>query len=336
MDVGVHKEAIKRASVALIRDHGVKQPTMFKWIREAIREYAKDLPKQRVLYNTCFGGYKLSKEFLEFVKCNDKHAEMREEGVQYIVPFAKSVLEKPELRTLADVLHMYHKYKFQTIFHSISDVGYIQRSVQKYKKNLVALREYLSNTSAVTDGAKNPWSGMLAFDKVDFESYSREKLQNVLEKCEDEDYPAKQDARVQEIYDTLVDAIGAGPLKDVLCFSLNERTREESPHGRRKQSFIGELLTKGFDEPNTWIHRQTSYNYRSILYLINKYKSDDAKAGVDFISGESIVVGDEKMYEKFGLLCASGAYADLAIDELPALMDYDIHEYDGKENVCVT
>lgn len=39
------------------------------------------------------------------------------------------------------------------------------------------------------------------------------------------------------------------------------------------------------------------------------------------------------MYEKIGLYGASTSTSQLAIDEIPALVDYSIHEYDGKEKV---
>lgn len=332
-----HKEAIQRASVALLRDHNVKQDTVFGWIRAALRESVQDLPKTRVLFNSCFGGYGLSKEFLTFMGCEDSHEEYREEGVKHIIPFAKSLLAKQELSSLSDVLYMYHKYDFSKIFIKISECGSIEQNTTNYSKNVTLLREYLAKApteEVLSDTCKSePWKGMLTFNNVNFDVYYTEKLHQLLKECNVEGYLKDQNENLRKIHDELLDILGSDTiLKEIAQFAATAKKHKDTIS--KKQSFVSALLTYGFDEPCVWEYRQSPYNHHAILYLIDKLKKEP---GVDFIARQQLLdkVMDDTMFEKFGLLCASDRYADLRIRELPALVDYDIREYDGRESVTM-
>ena len=60
------KETLRQSVISLIKDHDIKQSTVFNWIRDAMQEYSMHIPKTRVLYNKCFGGYGFCNDFKMF------------------------------------------------------------------------------------------------------------------------------------------------------------------------------------------------------------------------------------------------------------------------------
>jgi hypothetical protein len=71
-----YKKDIEDASVALLRDHGIRQSNIYEWVLNAMKAHVAQMPMVRVLYNNCHGGYGFSKEFMMFL--NEKNNCLKE------------------------------------------------------------------------------------------------------------------------------------------------------------------------------------------------------------------------------------------------------------------
>ena len=118
----------------LVLDYGVSHKEIIKSIHDRIFELSKALPKFEVLYNDTYGGYGLSKEFVEYIKERQTYLDdlshryskkYRREAAKYIVPFGKFVLDKYPV--LKDILIIYHQCKWNEIAYEINSLYYSEK-----------------------------------------------------------------------------------------------------------------------------------------------------------------------------------------------------------------
>lgn len=399
------KELLESTSIKLLSDHNVQQNTMFHWIRTALKTHVEEMPKVRVLYNNCYGGFGLSKEFQRFCKTgslypkqktqvekvkddnapdSESNSENDDENddfesdadyishlqrertatVPFLIPFAKSVLSDPSCAGLHRVLYMYHTYSFGAL------IGFATRIV-KYTKdkhncadNLKLLRNYLDDPESVYHGKKHwvPNSFTLTYKNVEFENYSREQLETLFKESIDSDIVQEYYNKIADTRKEMKDIFAAFPdisaetaeqcMKEIVSFvedDLNPTTPStrkkpaqtyeriyDFPREKETRSFITIILSEGWKSSKAWLKRMRDvYSQVAIKFLMNKYIDDTTTT--DFLTGA--VIPDTLLdceYEHFGLLCASDRYSNLAIANMPALLDYTISEYDGLESVKVS
>lgn len=72
-----------------------------------------------------------------------------------------------------------------------------------------------------------------------------------------------------------------------------------------------------------------------MTFLMKKLTAADDN-GKDILTNEALVPSEEELqrcYETMGLMFASGRDAFLSVCEVPALVTWQIHEYDGMETI---
>lgn len=271
--------------------------------------------------------------------------DFREEAVADIVPFGKALLSRDDMNVMKYVLYMYTKYSFDAVFENVRLYAMHKSNVEWYQRNLQALREYLADpkSSYSSKPGYKLYESMLTYDTCRFASYTKHDLEELVEYCDGDEgklYVPNRIAFMDEFKAKVVAVLGEEGFEDAARFrkNLNEQkknTKYSSLDRDNRKRFVVYLFSKGYQEPITWIFHQSAYNYGAILFLIDKYNT--LNANVDYISGTRIDDDDvnDDIYEQFGLLCASSKYAELGIKDVPALMEYKIGEYDGREKVYV-
>jgi hypothetical protein len=343
-------------SVELCFQHGLKQTIIYDNIRDALKDKVKDLPKQQVLYNACYGGFGFSKEFNAFYlqdedrSINKNDYDKRQVAIQYIIPFAKHVIDNAckQQSYLRDMLYVVHKYRLNKVFTNIAHITKTENDLQLMNNNIQILREYLNNNPAMPDKAHPISHWVLMFVKPNFPRYSPEDLQTLLSQYDEgelqKQYTDKKHQLEQEsmlllqhehIYREIKSFTKArAETKDINTYS--SRTYEQS-------SFLKLMSKHRLDNMRTWSN-QSYYEKVAIDFIIEKYKSadyisDEEQSKVYDVLQEKFEDVDDgiltQALERFGLLCASSTYAKLEIAKLSALLEWKIAEYDGLERVYI-
>ncbi len=348
-------------SVELCIDHKIPQSVIYERIRQALIDKVRNLPKQKVLYNACYGGFGFSKEFNAFL-LKGEHAELcdnvgrsdydkRQVAVPYIIPFAEEILKQTSSTCpyLKDMLYVMQKYNVNKLFADISQVIKTENNLQLMARNVQSLREYLQSDPIIPEKPTPISQWVLMFVKTNFSRYSPEDLNHLLAQYDEgalqKEYIEKQFALEQDVKKQLPD--------DNMYISIKqfylEHTKQEqgkdslyiSTRLQDKNSFIRLLKKHGVESGLTWSH-QTYYGKIAIAYIIQRYKNEqytnDASKVYDVLSNSFEDIDEvilENAKERFGLLCASSTYSKLQIASLSAVLEWDVQEYDGLEHVNV-
>lgn len=111
---------------------------------------------------------------------------------------------------------------------------------------------------------------------------------------------------------------------DELCLRDKYFTSSRNPT-IVEECFILKLISNGYRDSATWLgHAERVYNSARISFLIQNPR---------YVPGDGRLSGDS--LRRFGLLCASDRDSCLAIAHVPRGMDWDIDEYNGKENIII-
>jgi len=389
------KSLLESTAIKLLCEHNVQQNKMFQWIRAALKDYVAGMPNVRVLYNNCYGGFGLSKEFQRFChtgdlrpKCEKQQHETndvdsisepstdsdansesdsetdedyidylqheRTEPIQHLIQFAKSVLNDPVCAGMHRILHIYHKYHFATLVGFATKVVQYTKDKQNCADNIKLLRNYLDDPESVYHGKKYwvPNRFTMTYKNNQFENYTREQLESLFQESMDRDIVkeyydkiANTRKEMKDILNTFEDVpeeTAKQFIEDLIAFvdkdlsSIKPYSIYDTPVKKENRPFITILLSEGWKSSSIWLSRMKEvYSKVAMKFITDKYTNEDATS--DFLSGSEIpdtLLDCE--YEHFGLLCASDRYSNLAIAEMPALLDYRISEYDGLESVQVS
>lgn len=375
-DVMAHKKRIEESSKALLLDHGIHQKKVFHWVRDAMKECVADLPNVPILYNKAHGGYSLSKEFALFVSkykttkskldyedCNEyEDEETKIEGdsssdddysycsrderitnVQYIIPFAVSILEDPQYSGLKEILWTYHTTNIAHVFNLAQRLLFRKKDNAIVLKNVQRLREYLENPSSTYGKNVDVTNNIHYFqysDSIGFEKYTKDALKQVIDVIDSsviqDEHGTKNpvlhmEALVNELEKELLNIVHASTLTAILEFiQTYNKSRGKVDRVSEMKTLLYMLQQKGYRNPYTWAF-QGSYHERAIVYLITQPHPQWVTAPESNPSSSQM----EPVYEHFGLACASGKYCNLAIEKVPALMSWCISEYDGKEKIYI-
>lgn len=378
------RDDIVKSSVTLLKDHDIKQKQIFEWIREGLKEYSSQFPKTRVLYNTTYGGYGLSDDFVSYCSSysespgpytSDKlwrdQKSHRERYAEYIVPFAKYVLNSPQYNCepLFYILYIYEHYELADVVSLVN--MYLRKLKERVNitKNMEKLKAYLAcPTSTYLDiEAKKtkmpeycyykPQYFIFTYTDTKFSEYLREDLEEFLKK-EDPNPISKIENDIKVCKETILSVIPEHVFEDMVTYITDtyeefKKNNEESfsvstyvSSRKQDKTFINLLESNGYDAYKTW-YRQTKFEEEAIHYLIYKYKSlsltnrlspEDATVYDFLVKKEHIEINKEvcdSVLLDFGLVCASSRYCQLGIEEIPSMVDYSIGEYDGNETVYI-
>ena len=349
-----HKATIQKTAIELLSKHDVKQNVIFSWIRKAFEEHTENMPKVRVLYNATYGGYGFSKEFMMFrakgalcggvfggefdkdvVKC---HKEHRVKAVPDIIPFGKAILEREDMRDLKHVLYHYHKHNYNVFFSKQHEYESKKKQLKYYHDNVQNLKVYLADPKSKYAANEDPYTltlHCLTFLERNFSYYAKAQLEDLLNLCESEGAVFVEDLekQISQARQDIVDVEGEDGFLDICKYTAFHEKQKSQIHKNRsyleyrdsKVPFIVDLFKQGWNDMHIWLYKSHSYSVITIMYLSTKVKDLPPMEETDDIWNE--------LYERFGLLCASSAYSQLKIEEVPALVEWKVGEYDGKERV---
>ena len=350
------KQTLIDAALTLLTEHNIKQTQIFDWVREAFVKHAETLPKISVLYCDTYGGFSYSDEFQmylgeNYIKnptliINYRERNERTCYVDYIKPFGEMILNKyPELK---NIIYIYEFYNVKNLINNAKQIVKLEKDIKRYEINTTLLQEYLDSPNSKY--AKDEWSGkpdswlMLSL-KPQFIYYHKTDLVEMLEEYKSGIPKAALLKEINDKRQSILDIVKKEKMVDnIIEFVVNleiAKTQKQmrSSFDREKSSFVKCLDVLGFEDPETW-KRQSYYNEDAILYILHKKGFDPHQNMYDYFVNDSYFIRpydlfDNTIYLKFGLMCASGLYCKIAIAEVPALVDWEIGEYDGLENVYV-
>jgi hypothetical protein len=353
-------------SVKLCIDHNTPQSIIYERIRQALMDKVSNLPKQKVLYNACYGGFGFSKEFNAFflkdVELRDsvstRDYDKRQIAIPYIIPFADDVIQRTSSTCpyLRDMLYVVQKYNVNKLFADVNHIIKTENDLQLMARNVQSLRDYLQSNPTIPAKPMPISHWVLMFIKTNFLRYHPTELKHLLIQYDEgvlqKEYLEKLNSLEQGVKALLPDDDIYTSIK-TFCI---EHTKQEqgkenmyvSTRLQEKNSFIKLLKKYGVDSDVTWYH-QTYYDKVAIAYIIKRYKNvlhvyeqydtqDFASKAYDIFTNAFENIDEdviERAKERFGLLCASSTYSKLQIASLAALLEWDVQEYDGLEHVNI-
>jgi hypothetical protein len=369
------KAKLVETAIVLLDNHNVKQKDIFTWIRNALLDHVLHLPKVKVLYNKRHGGFGFSEEFEKFVDMNIEEEDKEKVSgtakcimfrgmfldrtlyVKYIIPFARHVLSNSKLSGVRDLLYTYHYYNMGKVLSLIRLIITKEHERKVLMSNGEHLRDYLSNMTSkyyqqqiIDDDYIKITDFILKIkDFKGFDRYKKEELEGLYALFIEGTFTKSIDDTICESQEEILTHISNDVLLEIRLF-IEQSIKDDQHNKKATKDFYGRdddelqfvqlLNKKGHKDKDTWRH-QLIYDTMAIRYLIAKQHSFDnvcpntiknfIETGV--IEVDEIVLANVE--ETFGLLCASGGYANLALADVPAMLDWQICEYDGLESVVV-
>jgi hypothetical protein len=358
------KQQVIDASITLVIDNGLKQSQLYDIIRSAFMEKVKDLPKQKILYNACYGGFGFSKEFHAYLLKEQRQQDTyqgleniaireydkRQLAVPYITSFAETIIHSisETFPYFEDLLYCFQRYDLNNVFSDIEQIIKHEKDIAIMDKNVTLLREYLQNEPVIPTTPLKVSHWVVSFVKTNFTRYHPKELQRFLDEYDRGEvmnyYIQKSEQRKDNILQKLSENMFIGMKEFYTKFEEELAQEDYRLSTQDKNSFVKLVNKHGIATTQTWNH-QSYYNVSAVFYLLDLYqKVDDVypKNSVrenklydvfqnQFVDREETLL--HTMKETFGLLCASSTYAKLKITELSALLEWDIVEYDGLERV---
>ncbi len=288
----------------------------------------------RVLYNKTYGGFDYSREFSLFCKKSGVGEEDREKDVDQVLAFGKSLIEKYPI--LSDIFKWYAQYGKE--YKKASNDAERRRDNIDKRDQFDALtakvqEQIASGPIGFIDEAKDEApADVWPFVRSYWNTYPRNSLygfsEKALQKLLDEAQAQRQ---------KLDDLIGeASPSIDIIqavqaaeAVKAEETVTETRDSGKledlwvKPNKFLKALEAYGPESAKTWAS-QAVISVAAVLYFL---------AHQDVFERSYDAASDLAAQETLGLLAASGAHCELAIDNVPIYAQYSISEYDGKERV---
>lgn len=324
--------------VKLRFDYKISHDDLEKILRKEVIEKSKNKPNRRIIYNTSYGGFGYSELFYrnyEVTELDVEYEDDREHGAHLMCPFGKLILDiRPEIKR---AVYMEYTSDIAKINYDTYRIVYEEYKLEQFRNNVAKFRDYYT-----THDEKEQWrygmqelkmhnvlpqNHMSAYLSIP-SMYTFDSIKNVLDNSIAEEvktldkiaeYKSKIDKIIPQIkyIDDIPEFFEAFKKIMKLFFDPEECSLIES---RRKIHFASEFEMDA-KSIKTW------KSYRgcgaSIMYFMLHNKSH--------VEYDKQILNT--IYETFGLRCASGQYASLAITEIPALCSYEIEEYDGSEKI---
>lgn len=355
-------EQLTSSAVELLSKHNVLQSEMYGLIKDALRKHVDGQPPIKVLYNNCYGGYTLSKSFKAFLhdmKDLPASKEERTNAVQHIAPFAASLLDSGFFKGLREVLYLYHYHDFGNVVFLVKKVIQLEKDKLNILLNIENIRMYLEDptskfkeepTSTANVHDLSLW--MLTMPSTNkLEKFTKQQLQDLFSLYERDDVLKEMTDTLTHSIQKLTTILGEELYNEVDRFV--EFEQEEYTHSNwwsvdeknKFKAFTSLLQANGYTNDLVWRY-QKFYDKYAMKFLIMAYASQQTSTSsphedntmYDFVFKTHIPLKKDvmdKVEETFGLLCASGSCSQLAIATVPPLLEWEVGDYDGLENVYV-
>jgi hypothetical protein len=319
-------------------DYKISCDDLDDMLKNKVKKKSEDLPKRRIIYNTSYGGFSYSKLFHKYsgdIKLDIEYEDDREYSAHLMCPFGKLILDThPEIKR---AVYMEYTSDIAKINYDTYRIVSMEYCLEQFKNNITKFRNYY------TTHTEDKWHYGIQELKIrdilpeDHTNiclslpcmYTFDSIKNVLdisiaEEVKALDKIAKYKSKIDKIIPRIkyIDDIPEffETFKKImkLFFDPEERNLIES---RNKIHFASEFEVDA-KSIKTW------KSYRGCGAVGIMYYMLYNKSHVEY--DKQIL---NTIHETFGLHCASGQYASLAITEIPALCSYKTEEYDGSEKI---
>lgn len=320
-------ETIKRQLLDNVRDlilnHNVTHTEIINNIHDEVMEMSKTLPHFQVLYNNAYGGFGVSKGFLQYIRQHnhDDNVEdlysksFRINAVNYIVPFGAEILTQYPL--LKDVIVLYHHYNLNKVVYDICSMYYEDDKLQRLYKRKDQIESilntpyshghktdrvdtfnfnsesdsesddvdhtHITNTYSVHDLIHYKFAILVGYTKETYEKVITQINKEVDESVSRRDNYYKKCLSNENITDTIFDDI-----KEVVYeIKANEDKFNYCTNKKYDYCFHDALKKFGFDDFRIW-ECQDTYSKLAMQYLSIKSKDyiekvSDGQKVYDFV-----------------------------------------------------
>ena len=362
-------EQLTSSAVELLSKHNVPQSEMYGCIKDALRKHVDGQPPVKVLYNSCYGGYTLSKPFKAFLHdmpASTASKEERTNAVRQIVPFAASLLDSGLYKGLRGILYLYHYHDFGNIMTLAKKVIQLEKEKLNVLVNIETIRMYVEEPSSkfkeepasIDDLTSHIslWTLKISSNDNKLEKYTKQQLVDLLSLYEKCDFLKEIIDALTQTTNKLTTLLGQDLYNEVDRFVELEQKNEfgfikymhsnwwSIDEKNKFKAFTSLLKANGYANELVWRY-QKFYDKYAMKFLIMAYASQLSNSSThedntiyDFVFKTHIPLKQDimdKVEETFGLLCASGPCSQLSIATVPPLLEWNVGEYDGLENVYV-
>ena len=310
---------LRETSIELIKN-GMGQKQIFDIIRKTFKDQVNNLPKQKILYCTTYGGFGLTNEFCEFIYKDydqNKNIEIsyypeRVYTVKFLEHYGKSLAETYPI--IAILINNYLHYDLDTKFRHFHRLKFKKLDLEIININ----KQKIINNNVFGD--KELLNNNLLYS-INVEEYTKKSLDralnnipNVLELCE---------SNINEIMSLLKETFTDEQIDQILHIISDIKYRNNSLSFHNAVKKYGEL------DPIIWNYTYDRFYNSAMIFLLSQIKNKNQ----DLIKNDIISINDN-LYLEIGLTFAAEG-CKLGIAEIPANLDWKITEYDGLESVVL-
>ena len=319
------EQQIAILAVEAVRDHGVSHSSILSAIRTALREASAQLPNKRVLVNRCHGGYGLSNAFRAWdaVEWDD---EDRPRLAGRMEAFGAHVASAyPSIGAIVSVVSSPAGKALDAALRVAASSRDARETLADIDDNLRAIDAMLADKFSSWGSRTGMTRWVLTANRKDLlrnyhlSKFTRESAQSFRDTFDvaalRREYQAKAEVSL-DLPEEIVAAI--------------EAYRKPDPPYDDMHGFMDVFVAGAGDGVRAWFFCQRSVSTSAAAFLAGFWASPESAVHRHFFGAGTTVP-----METIGLLAASGPYACLAIDEVPALAGWTVHEYDGLESAIV-
>lgn len=317
-------------------------------IRNIITKKSASLPSKKILYNSIYGDYNISRYFLKYCGINTSdfnNKEYRNFFASKIEDFGEHISMK-----YPDIFEMVYIYvKYIAVFHKFRELD----KLMKIKANIIYNIKFINNHTKYGLLTQLPKYFSINYKFTDsiLNCYSKDIIDTIKDKL------ISDNNMLESQINDLISYLHKDNInKDLICHILeimsylfpeelenNIYFKSSEYHLDYPIDFLDKIKQYGTKSLMLWKNQQYFDEIFIRIILLNKRNNvsqDNKEYLIDsFKNDGSILEFDEtileKVYTQIGLLCASGNNCKLNITHIPALVDWDIKETEGLEYVYI-
>lgn len=350
-------ELFKLCVKELTVKHNVKHSKINNIVRDVILNEGKNLPPVNVLYCGSYGGFEYSTTFMEYAK-NSSHTQScdleeymlyRTKYVDFLKGFGLECFQKYPI--IGKMIKTYHIWELGEAMQKIVTL----KNTNNFLKDVNRIIDQFQNLDENDFGTlselplaySNKFTYRTHVDEFKLKKASKNAYLNSAMQCKH-----KQLENISDILDKLTDMGFTANIIEAMTASLDCKFPEEKIEYKKPHYARRNWRKKPENNPDD------IYNVcMNIVEAIDYYKEEhwaiwecqhhyDAQA-MRFLLLHPDLLADcqstdikeikdiTDMYTRIGLLFASTFYCTLKIQEVPALVNWRVTEYDGLESVIV-
>ena len=322
---------LENTVLQLVQKYKITHKEIKCHLYKCLASAANNLPKIDVVYNDQYGGFGYSNDFRRFARKYLFPIENREAAVKTLKHYGD--VKYIELPFIARLITIYVYYDLDNIFKSVSRIKTIKSMIEEQKNILINLENMNDSLFGTEELATQYLCSMEKYLKEFASKYTKSSLIAGYDNdCKNNeiilrDLYTKINIS-EETVQLILDSFSFLHLEEIENKNKPwyERTKwEEVDHN--KLSFLDSIQRYGEDHWAIW-QCQYRFSNNAMRFLLLHPKIFQCP---DTIEPEILA----RIKLNLGLVCASSAYCNLVIGQVPQFVDWYIGEYDGKENICI-